>query len=239
MASVRRAHGRVGIPRTFNRMHKIRYLLLTFEATVIFGMAHTAAAHPHVFIEGRAEIVFDAQKRIIAVRHVWKFDEGYSSFATLGLDTDSDGVLSKSELEPLAKVNVESLHEYAYFTFLKIGNEELTFTDPTSYTLTFDGNRLELDFTLPLARSVPLAGRATLEIYDPEYYIAFTFPDAAPLNLVNAPAGCTASFQAPGTLDTETMSQLAEIPAEQRDLPEDLQDAAAALTNLFVVECRE
>jgi hypothetical protein len=64
-------------------------------------------------------------------------------------------------------------------------------------------------------------------------------PDAAPLNLVNAPAGCTASFQAPGTLDTETMSQLAEIPAEQRDLPEDLQDAAAALTNLFVVECRE
>jgi hypothetical protein len=35
------------------------------------------------------------------------------------------------------------------------------------------------------------------------------------------------------------MSQLTEIPAEQRDLPEDLQDAAAALTNLFVVECRE
>jgi hypothetical protein len=35
------------------------------------------------------------------------------------------------------------------------------------------------------------------------------------------------------------MSLLSEIPAEQRELPDDLQSAAASLANRLVMECRE
>jgi ABC-type uncharacterized transport system substrate-binding protein len=214
-------------------MKNARYSPVLLAAAMVIALADRAAAHPHVLVDGRAEVIFDAQRNITAVRNIWKFDEAYSSFATLGLDADGDGTLSQIELQPLAKVNVESLQEFAYFTSLKIGEEALSFQNPTHYILSFDGKQLELDFILPLARSVPVKGRETLEVFDPEYFVAFSFPDAAPLKLVNAPGGCTASFQAPQPLDAQTTSLLAGIPADQRELPEYLQGAAAGLTNLF------
>lgn len=197
-----------------------------------------AQAHPHVLVEARASVIFDAEQHMTAIRHTWKFDEAYSSFATLGLDTDGDGVLSQAELIPLAQVNIESLHEFAYFTFVKIGGESLAFRDPDTYMLTSDGTQLELDFILPLVRPAPLAKRTAIEIYDPEYFVAFTMRDAAALDLVDAPSGCTTTFHPPGELDAQTMSELADIPADQRELPDELQDAAAVFANLFILECR-
>lgn len=218
-------------------MKKTTYLPFLLAAVLLLGSARPGAAHPHVLVDGRAEVIFDSQKNITAVRNTWTFDEAYSAFATLGLDADGDGALSQSELLPLAKVNVESLHEFAYFTFLKVGHQVLSFQDPTHYILTSDGKRLKLDFILPLIRSVRMKGRATLEIHDPEYFVAFVFQDAA-FKLVNAPDGCTATSHPPRPLDSRTMSLLSEIPAEQRTLPDDLQDAAASLANRLVMECR-
>jgi ABC-type uncharacterized transport system substrate-binding protein len=42
-------------------------------------------AHPHVFVETSARIVFDDQRRILAIQSTWTFDELYSAFVTLGL----------------------------------------------------------------------------------------------------------------------------------------------------------
>jgi ABC-type uncharacterized transport system substrate-binding protein len=219
-------------------MKKTTSLPFLLAPILLLGAVSRAPAHPHVLVDSRAEVIFDAEKNITAVRNTWIFDEAYSAFATLGLDTDHDGVLSQSELLPLAKVNVESLHEFAYFTSLKVGHQQLSFQDPTHYILTSDGKRLELDFILPLVRSVSSKGKATLEIHDPEYFVAFTFPGTEPFKLVNAPDGCAATFHPPSPLDARTMSLLSEIPAEQRDLPDDLQDAAASLANRLVMECR-
>ena len=44
--------------------------------------------------------------------------------AVQGLDADNDGVYSKEELEPLAKINVESLKEFAYFTFVHLSDDD-------------------------------------------------------------------------------------------------------------------
>src|SRR5690348_12685207 len=73
-------------------------------------------AHPHVFVDARAEILFDGQGRMTAIRHVWEFDRAFSAFASQGLDKDGDGVLSAKELAPLAKTNVTSLNYYGFFT---------------------------------------------------------------------------------------------------------------------------
>jgi ABC-type uncharacterized transport system substrate-binding protein len=199
-----------------------------------------AAAHPHVLVDARAEIVFDPEGRITAVRNIWQFDEAFTAFAVQGLDTNGDGELSDAELAPLAKVNVDSLQEYEFFTWLTVGKKSFPFVPPTEYWLEFHGGRLTLFFTLPTKAPVPLAAgsRATLEVFDPDYFVAFTFPANLPVTVDGAPAGCTAAYYPPHELDAATMAKLAAIPVDQHDLPPELEDAASALANLIKITCK-
>ena len=62
---------------------------------LVAAAAVPAAAHPHVFVDARSEVVFAAGK-LTAVRHIWQFDESFTQFAVMGLDAKSAGrVLGK------------------------------------------------------------------------------------------------------------------------------------------------
>ena len=80
--------------------------------------------------------------------------------------------------------------------------------------------------------------RTMLEIFDPEYFVAFEFVKNHPITLADAPKGCTATYHPPRELDSSTMATLAAIPVDQHDLPPDLIDAASALANHFTVACK-
>jgi ABC-type uncharacterized transport system substrate-binding protein len=211
--------------------------IAVFAVLLAVVWSEPTAAHPHVFVDGKAEIVFDAQKRITAIRNVWQFDEAYSAFADTGLDTNGDGKLTQQELAPLAKLNMDSLKEYSYFTYLSIGKTQLAFKPPADYFLSEDKGRLTLSFTLPLTQPATVIGETVLEVFDPEYFVAFSFPKTGAVQLDHAPVGCSAIFHPPHVLDAKIMAQLAAIPVEQRNLPRALQDAAVGLANLFTVGC--
>jgi len=147
-----------------------------------------AAAHPHVFVDARTDILYDGEGRMTGVRHDWTFDDMFSSFAVDGLQK-TDGGYTRDTLAPLAKVNVESLAEFAYFTVGKANGKKLEFTDPTDYWLSFADGRLTLHFTLPLKAAAP-ARNLSVEVYDPTFYVDFTFAEGEPVKLVSAPAGC-------------------------------------------------
>ena len=215
-------------------VHRIAFAIAGLLAV---AMAGPAAAHPHVFVDARAEIVFDKTGEITAVRHIWQFDEAFTAFAIQGLDANGDGKLSDAELKPLAKVNVDSLKEYGFFTWLRQGRKSYPFVPPTEYWLEFHGGRLTLFYTLPLKQPVAIHGKATLEVFDPEYFVAFTFPQHKAVTLTDAPPGCTAEYHPPQMLDAKTMAKLAAIPVDQHDLPPELQDAAVGLANLIALQC--
>ena len=75
------------------------------------------------------------------------------------------------------------------------------FMPPAEYWLQFDGTFLTLFYTLPLDIPVLPGKDTTLEIFDPEYFVAFTFVKKDPVKLDNAPPGCSAIFKPPGELD--------------------------------------
>ena len=215
-------------------VYRIAFAIAGLLAVVVAG---PVAAHPHVFVDARAEMVFDKAGEITAIRHIWQFDEAFTAFAIQGLDANGDGKLSDAELAPLAKVNVDSLKEYGFFTWLRQGRKSYPFVQPTEYWLEFHGGRLTLFYTLPLKQPVAIHGKATLEVFDPEYFVAFTFPQHKAVTLTDAPPGCKAEYHPPHMLDAKTMSMLSAIPADQHDLPSELQDAAAGLANLIVLNC--
>jgi ABC-type uncharacterized transport system substrate-binding protein len=120
---------------------------LLAAAAFLAAGAFPALAHPHVLITGKSELVFGKEGAISAVRYAWTFDEFFSEFATQGLDKNKDGVLSRDELAELAKINVESLKEFEYFTVGKSGPGKLEFGDPVDYWLEFKDKLLTLYFT--------------------------------------------------------------------------------------------
>ncbi len=71
-----------------------------------------------------SEVVYAPDGTIVGVRQAWTFDDMFSTFATQGLESKQKGVFTREELQPLAKVNVESLKEYDYFTYAKAERQE-------------------------------------------------------------------------------------------------------------------
>ena len=213
-----------------------------------------AAAHPHVWVTMKAELVYAPDGTVTGVRHAWTFDDMFSTFAVQGLEgAESDassGAAAKSEpaskapaknggigqwfvsvwnwitgrktadqtaqaqdrapvapaaakpqpaeapkfftreqLAPLAEVNVTSLKDFDYFTFAKADGKKVPMGDASDYWLDYQDAVLTLHFTLPF--KTPLkAQRLDVEVYDPSYYIDFSFAEKEAVSLVSAPEAC-------------------------------------------------
>ncbi len=168
---------------------------LILVATLILASG-AANAHPHVWITATSELLYAPDGSLTGVRHAWTFDDMFSSYALQGLETKTKGVYTREELAPLAQTNVESLKEYAFFTFAKADGKKEKFVDPIDYFLEYKDTALTLHFTLPL--KAPLKTKQlALEVFDPTYFINFDLDDKDPITLVGAPAACPFKFQRP------------------------------------------
>jgi len=179
-------------------IHRLIYAIAGLACLV--AAAGRADAHPHVWVTMTEELLYAPDGSITGVRHAWTFDDMFSSFATQGMEQKTKGTFTREELEPLAKVNVESLKEYAYFTYAKVNGKRQrdAFLDPIDYFLEYDPKEtvLTLHFTLPF--KTPVKAKAIeVEVYDPEFFIDFGFAEKDPIRLVSAPAQCIASIEKP------------------------------------------
>ena len=169
-----------------------------------------AVAHPHVQVEASASLLFSGTGQVIGLQHHWQFDEAYSAFAVQGLDANGDGKISRAELADLAKENTESLSEFDYFTKLKIDGKKLDFANPVDYWLEYDNGKLTLHFTLPLKGPAKIARTSGIELYDPTYFVAFTFREGdQAFSLKSGPSGCVATITRPKA-PTQTSQNLSE-----------------------------
>jgi ABC-type uncharacterized transport system substrate-binding protein len=204
--------------------------LLLFAGALALG-ANTAQAHPHVWITASSELIYAPDGSISGVRHAWTFDDMYSTYVLQGIETKTKGVYSREELEPLAQTNVESLHEFGFFTFARADGKKEKFQEPVDYFLEYKDGLLTLHFTLPL--KTPLKPKLlALEVFDPEFFIDFKFAENDPVRLVGAPAGCQMKFQRPSD-GTATAQKL----GEQNFMAGDNSNYGAMFANKIMVEC--
>jgi ABC-type uncharacterized transport system substrate-binding protein len=194
-----------------------------------------ASAHPHVWVTMKSTVVYGPGGAAIGVRHSWAFDDMYSAFATQGLEQKTKGEFTPEELQPLAKVNVESLKEYDFFTFAKADNKKAEFVDPVDYYLEFNAKDtvLTLHFLLPFKSPVK-AKQLRLEVFDPEYFVDFALDEKDPVALSGAPAGCQLALGKPQEMTKELAQKLSAIPADGK-IP--IDSYGAAFANKIVVKC--
>lgn len=159
-----------------------------------------AQAHPHVWATIKTDLIYAPDGSVTAVRHTWTFDEMFSAFATLGIKAKTKGQFTREELQSLAKVNVDSLKGFAYFTYATADDvkEKKPFNDAVDYWLEYDPKAtvLTLHFTLPFKNPVK-AKVLKIQVYDPEFFIDFAFAKKNPVTLVGAPAPCAAWTEKP------------------------------------------
>jgi ABC-type uncharacterized transport system substrate-binding protein len=191
----------------------LRILLAAF-----FGLALAAPAyaHPHVWVTMKSELVYAPDGSVTGVRHAWSFDDMFSTFATQGLESKEKGKFTREELAPLAKVNVESLKEFDYFTYVTADGVKAELTDPApGYWLDYTDQVLTLNFTLPF--KAPVKAKAlTIEIYDPSIFVDFSFAKQSPVKLVGAPK-CKLDVVLPREMTFAEGKALSQIPADQKN----------------------
>ncbi len=171
------------------------------------GVAGTASAHPHVWVAVRSEVVFAPDGKITSVRHSWTFDEMYSAFAITGLG--KGGKSLQEELNELAKVNVKQLEEYNYFTTVRAGGKKAEFAPVKDATISLDAKQnVTLNFTVEMKEPASAARAFFLQVFDPDYFVAFDFEKQTPVTMKNAPQGCSLRMVTPKPLTDEDMKKL-------------------------------
>jgi ABC-type uncharacterized transport system substrate-binding protein len=213
------------------RLIGILLLACALATGVLLIGPRAAQAHPHVWITATSELLYTEDGAITGVRHAWTFDDMFSTYALQGIESKKKGVYSHEELAPLAQTNVESLKEFAYFTFAKADGKKQKFEEPVDYFLDFKDGLLTLHFTLPLKTPIK-SKELALEVFDPTFFVDFKFADKDPVKLVGAPAACQTSFQRPndGTASAQRLG-------EQNFMSGENSNFGAMFANKIAVAC--
>jgi ABC-type uncharacterized transport system substrate-binding protein len=214
----------------------MRLLLRSLCALAVCVLALDAAqAHPHVWITAKSELIYAPDGTLTGVRHAWTFDDMFATYALQGIESKTKGAYTREELAPLAQTNVESLKEYAYFTFAKVGSKgsqkKERFKDPVDYYLDYANGTLTLHFTLPF-RTPFKAETLAIEVFDPSYFIDFKLDEKDPVKLVGAPASCKLGIERPsdGSAQAQAMNEQTFMNGENANF-------GAMFANRIMVDC--
>ncbi|WP_245238811.1 DUF1007 family protein [Methylobacterium platani] len=201
---------------------------------MLCGTAGAALAHPHVWVQARAELVLDQKRNLVAIRESWTFDPEYSAFAVLNLDSKRDGVPDPAKLDAMAVERLDAMAETAFFTQGKLNGRPLVLKAGPGPKASFAHGRLTMEFTLvPQGPAAPVR-TLVVSFDDPDFYVAFGLPPGDPVRLSGSP-DCVLKLNRPAR-EAQEGEQL--IPdGEATGTPGAAAAAAVDYTGRLLVAC--
>ncbi len=164
---------------------------------LLFGSG-AASAHPHVFAEARLDVVLDAGgQHVTALRHLWRFDDLFSSTVLMEFDKNADQKLDDEELKEVSDTIHSSLADYNYFQLVTVDGKDVKMKPPAQLIATFDNEQLIVLFESVPETPIPLAGKVDFGVYDPTFYTAIDFTEDANLKVEGLPSSCASKVVRP------------------------------------------
>ena len=181
-------------------------------AIIFLCLTMASRAHPHVWVTVEMTVLHD-KGDLTALQHKWTFDEGYTVMALEDFKKNPDGSYDSKQLADLAKVNIDGLKEFGYFTYTVLGHQAVKFGEPQNYWVEYKNGVLSLIFTLPFAQPItPTPSKdLTILVLDPTYFIAFELAKTSPVRLAQgAPKSCkvTIAELAEGSAEAQRLSKV-------------------------------
>lgn len=164
---------------------------------VVAAACGSAAAHPHVFAEARLDVIVDDSARVSALRHLWRFDEAFSSSVVVDFDRDGDLQLGLEELDEIAGIIHESLADFDYFQFVTADGAAIAMEAPPRLVADFQDGQLIVLFESKPRSELKLAGKIAVGVYDPTFFTAIDYVDDAMMAVENLPGACSRAVVRP------------------------------------------
>lgn len=185
-------------------------------ALAFAGIAPTANAHPHIFVDTGIETIFNAGGQVAGLRISWSYDDFYSlvSIEDRGLDPDGDSVLTPEEQVTLAGFDMGWDADYDGDLYVLYQGKAVVLGRPEDVTARYENGIITSTHLRKLATPLdPGPDGLIVQAYDSGYYTAYTIqPETL---LTDAPAGCKALVYEP------------DLDAAARELQDKLQEYTA------------
>ncbi|TWH00133.1 ABC-type uncharacterized transport system substrate-binding protein [Mesorhizobium sp. J18] len=169
----------------------------TCSTLALFASASCGLAHPHVFAEARLDVAVKPDRTVEALRHVWRFDDLFSSTVLVEFDKNKDMNLDAEELEEVANVVHASLAEFNYFQLVTLNGKDVAMQAPERLMADFTDNQLIILFESSPRDTLKLEGTVDFGVYDPTFYTAIDFVEDNYMVVEGLPDGCRRSVIRP------------------------------------------
>lgn len=184
----------------------IRFKYFLLGGAVLAAATSQAYAHPHVFAEARLEVAVK-DGNVEALRHVWRFDDLFSSTVLFEFDQNRDLKLDHDELEMVGSVIHESLAEFDYFQFVTANGKDIAMNAPERIVAMFENQQLMIIFESQPVEELALDGDLHFGVYDPTFYTAIDFYDDDNLVVAAMPEACARQVVRPDPDEAMAMNQ--------------------------------
>ena len=156
----------------------------------IIGSTGPASVHPHVFAEARLDVTVNPDQTVKSLRHLWRFDDVFSSTVLMEFDKNSDLKLDDTELEDVSQTIFTSLAEYNYFQLVTVDGKDVAMKPPAQLMANFENDQLIVLFESEPKSPLKLNGKIDFGVYDPTFYTAIDFTEDDHMAVDNMPADC-------------------------------------------------
>ncbi|WP_181164688.1 DUF1007 family protein [Amaricoccus solimangrovi] len=190
-----------------------RGLALVLAAGLIAGSP--AAAHPHIFIDGGVDFLFDGEGRLTRLRITWDYDPMTSLFMLEDLGIDGSKPLSDEDRARLAGYDTAWDEGYAGDTYLWNGEQAIGLSNPIAPEAEIRDGRVVLRFLRDLDKPFRPRSDARVEMYDPEYYYSYTLVGTPGLEGTHDRCRATIEPYEPTSKLTFLQKTLSAIPVDQ------------------------
>jgi ABC-type uncharacterized transport system substrate-binding protein len=165
--------------------------ILATATTTLLISTLPARVHPHVFAEARLDVVVNPDQTVKSLRHLWRFDDLFSSTVLMEFDKNSDLKLDDAELKEVADTVHASLAEYGYFQIVTVDGKDVEMTAPARLMANFDHDQLIILFESEPKEPLKLSGKVDFGVYDPTFYTAIDFVEDDNMAVSGMPSTCT------------------------------------------------
>jgi ABC-type uncharacterized transport system substrate-binding protein len=174
-----------------------RAAILASALAMVLGSSAPVRVHPHVFAEARLDVMLNPDMTVKSLRHLWRFDDLFSSTVLMEFDKNADLKLDDAELQDVSNTVYSSLAEYDYFQLVTADGKDVSMKPPPMLIANYEADQLIILFESEPKEPLKLEGKVDFGIYDPTFYTAIDFVEDENMAVNDLPSTCKRSVIRP------------------------------------------